>query len=157
MPIKVGDPAPDFTALCTEGHHLSLADFRGRKLVLYFYPMDNTRGCTAQACSLRDHSREIEASGAAVVGVSAQDRLSHQRFSERYALNFPLLDDSDRQIAQSYGAMGSGLSGLLRNLLGLARRMTFIIDEKGRIAHILDRPDCPNHAEEVLRLLRGSA
>ncbi|HKO89349.1 MAG TPA: peroxiredoxin [Burkholderiales bacterium] len=153
MSLKVGDPAPDFSALCTEGHQLSLADFRGRKLVLYFYPMDNTRGCTAQACSLRDHNREIEAMGAAIVGVSAQDRLSHQRFSERYALSFPLLDDSDRRIARAYGALGDGFTGALRSFFGLARRVTFIIDERGRIAHVIDRPDCPNHAQEVLRLL----
>lgn len=153
MPLKAGDLAPDFSGLCTEGHVLSLADFRGRKLVLYFYPMDDTPGCTAQACSLRDRQAEILARGAAVLGVSAQDRLSHQRFTEKYALNFPLLADKDGRIAAAYGALGSGLMRSLRRVFGFARRISFIIDEQGRIAHIIERPDCPHHADEVLRLL----
>lgn len=153
MPLKVGDPAPAFTALGTEGHDISLADFHGRKLVLYFYPMDDTPGCTAQACSLRDRNAEITARGTAVLGVSTQDRLSHQRFTEKYALNFPLLADRGGRIAAAYGALGSGPMAVLRRLFGLSRRITFLIDEQGRIAHIIDRPDCGGHADEVLRLL----
>lgn len=153
MELKIGDAAPEFSAIGTDGRELSLAGFRGRKLVLYFYPMDDTPGCTAQACSLRDHNNEIAALGAAVLGVSTQDRLSHQRFSEKYALNFPLLVDTDGHIARAYGALGGGVFGLMRRVLGLAARITFIIDEQGRIAHIIDRPDCPNHAAEVLQLL----
>lgn len=153
MHLKPGDPAPEFSGLSTDGYEISLSSFRGRKLVLYFYPMDDTPGCTAQACTLRDHYAEMEAQGAAVLGVSMQDRSSHQRFTDKYKLNFPLLADTDHGIARAYGALGSGLFGTVRGLLGLARRITFIIDEKGRIAHVIEKPDAPNHADEVLQLL----
>ncbi|HKY02797.1 MAG TPA: peroxiredoxin [Burkholderiales bacterium] len=153
MSLHPGDPAPKFRALSTQGHEISLDDFRGRKLVLYFYPRDDTPGCTAQACSLRDYNAEIEARGASILGVSSQDRLSHERFSEKYALNFPLLADTDRSVARAYGAIGGGVVGAVRALLGVAQRVTYIIDERGRIAHIINRPDCSNHAAEVLRVL----
>jgi thioredoxin-dependent peroxiredoxin len=153
MHLQIGDAAPDFSAIATDGSRLSLKDFRGRKLVLYFYPMDDTPGCTAQACSLRDHDKAIAAQGAAVVGVSMQSRPSHQRFSAKYGLNFPLLADSDGSISRAYGALGHGVFGLVRRVLHIAARVTFIIDEQARIAHIIDRPDCPNHAAEVLHHL----
>ena len=89
--LKPGDPAPDFTGLATDGTPLALAQYRGRKLVLYFYPRDDTPGCTRQACSLRDHAGEIAAKGAAVMGVSTQDSASHAAFTRKYRLNFPLL------------------------------------------------------------------
>jgi len=148
-----GDPAPDFSALATDGSRLSLRDFRGKKLVLYFYPMDDTPGCTAQACSLRDHNGEITATGAAILGVSAQDVTSHKKFTAKYNLNFPLLADADRSVARAYGAIGGGIGGALRGMLGLAERVTFIIDEQGRIAHVIDSPDTANHAAQVLQLL----
>jgi len=154
MKLKVGDPAPLFTGATTDGGKVSLADYAGRKLVLYFYPKDATPGCTRQACSLRDHNAEIRAKGAEVLGVSTQDQASHQRFTEKYRLNFPLLADTDRVVSKAYGAVGGGgLMGLALNLLGVADRITFIIDERGKIAHIIDSPDCANHADEVLRLL----
>lgn len=150
---KVGDAAPDFSGLTTEGTRVSLPDFRGRKLVLYFYPMDDTPGCTAQACSLRDHNQDIKAKGAAILGVSAQDVASHRKFTAKHKLNFPLLADTDRSVGRAYGTIGGGLGGALRGVLGLAERVTFIIDEKGRIAHVIDSPDTANHAEQVLKLL----
>ena len=150
---KPGDPAPDFSALATDGSRVSRDDFRGRNLVLYFYPMDDTPGCTAQACSLRDHNKEIAATGAAILGVSTQDVASHERFTAKYSLNFPLLADTDRSVARAYGAIGGGLGGALRGMLGIAERVTFIIDENGRIAHAIDSPDTTNHAAQVLRLL----
>jgi len=153
MSLKTGDPAPDFRATTGDGETIALEDYRGRKLVLYFYPMDDTPGCTRQACSLRDHHQEILDRGAAVLGVSTQDSDSHRRFTEKYQLNFPLLVDSDRQLAQAYGAIGGGLGGLARGLLGMARRVTFIIDEQGRIAHVIDHPDTARHGEEVLDYL----
>jgi peroxiredoxin Q/BCP len=154
MKLKVGDAAPPFTGKTTDGSAASLADYAGRKLVLYFYPKDDTPGCTKQACSLRDYNAEIRERGAEVIGVSTQDQASHRRFSEKHRLTFPLLADTDRAIGKSYGAIGGG--GLLNtvvNALGLASRITFIIDEQGRIAHIIDGPDCANHAQEVLDLL----
>ncbi len=153
MRPKPGDRAPAFSGPTTDGSQVGLEDFRGKKLVLYFYPMDDTPGCTAQACSLRDHNREIAAKGAAILGVSAQDVASHARFTEKHRLNFPLLADTDRAVARAYGTIGDGLGGALRGMLGLAARVTFIIDEKGRIAHVIDSPDTANHAEEVLKLL----
>ena len=153
MRPQPGDPAPDFSGTTTDGNRVSLKDFRGRKLVLYFYPMDDTPGCTAQACSLRDYNREIAAKGAAILGVSAQDEKSHRRFTEKYRLNFPLLADTERSVAKAYGVAGSGLFGVARGLLGLNERVTFIIDEQGRIAHVIDNPDTRHHGEEVLKYL----
>ena len=95
MKPRPGDIAPDFSGLTTDGSKVRLQDYRGKKLVLYFYPMDNTPGCTAQACSLRDHNAEIEAKNAAILGVSAQGVESHQRFTTKFKLNFPLLADTD--------------------------------------------------------------
>ena len=151
--LKAGDPAPDFSALATDGSTINLADFRGKKLVMYFYPMDDTPGCTKQACSLRDANTEIAARGAAILGVSAQGSDSHQRFSDKFNLNFPLLADTDLTVAKAYGVAGSGLGGLLRSVVKFSERVTFIIDEKGRISHIIDDPDCPDHGEQVLALL----
>jgi peroxiredoxin Q/BCP len=148
-----GDPAPAFSALATDGSRVSLGDFRGRKLVLYFYPMDDTPGCTAQACSLRDHNKEIAAAGAAILGVSAQGVTSHEKFSAKYNLNFPLLADTDRSVSRAYGAIGGGVGGVLRGMFGTAERVTFIIDEQGRIAHVIDSPDTATHAAQVLKLL----
>ena len=149
-----GEPAPSFDAVATDGRRVRLADFRGRKLVLYFYPRDDTPGCTRQACSLRDHLAEFAARGAAVVGVSTQDAASHQAFTRKHRLNFPLLADTDRAIGRAYGVLGGrGLLARLRTAAGLAQRVTFVIDEGGRIVHVIDRPDVARHAEELLALL----
>ena len=154
MALKAGDPAPDFEGVTTDGKRVSLREFRGRKLVMYFYPMDDTPGCTKQACSLRDHNKDIAAKGAAILGVSTQDEASHRRFTEKYQLNFPLLADKDGKVGRAYGTIGGGgLLSAAKALIGMADRVTFVIDEKGRIAHVIDRPDVANHAEEVLALL----
>jgi peroxiredoxin Q/BCP len=153
MRPRKGDPAPDFSGTTTDGSTVSLADFRGRKLVMYFYPMDDTPGCTAQACSLRDHNAEIAAKGAAILGVSTQDEASHRKFTKKHRLNFPLLADTDRAVAKAYGVMGSGVFGVARGLIGLAERVTFIIDEKGKVAAVIDDADTANHAEQVLAYL----
>lgn len=151
--LKPGDPAPDFAAPGTDGKLLRLTDFRGRKLVLYFYPMDDTPGCTKQACSLRDSNADIAARGAAILGVSSQGAESHQRFTEKFSLNFPLLADTDLTVAKAYGVAGSGLGGLLRSVVKVSERVTFIIDEQGRISHVIDDPNCPDHGAEVLAAL----
>ncbi len=151
---RPGDAAPDFDGTTADGTRLALRDFRGRKLVLYFYPKDDTPHCTKQACSLRDHAAELAAKGAAVVGVSTQDAASHRAFAARYGLRFPLIADTDGRIARAYGALGGGgWIDRLRSALGLARRVTFVIDEQGRIAHVVARPDVARHAEEVAALL----
>ncbi|HYC35415.1 MAG TPA: peroxiredoxin [Usitatibacter sp.] len=153
-PLKPGDPAPPFSGKTTDGKAVSLGDYRGRKLVLYFYPMDDTPGCTKQACSLRDHNAEIAAKGAAVLGVSTQGEESHRKFTEKYKLNFPLLADTDGAVGRAYGTIGGpGLLSRLKSAAGMADRVTFVIDEEGRIAHVIDKPNVANHAEEVLKLL----
>lgn len=153
-PLRKGDPAPDFSGTTTDGTPVSLGDYRGKKLVLYFYPMDDTPGCTKQACSLRDHNAEIRAKGAEILGVSTQGEESHQKFTRKYKLNFPLLADTDGAVGRAYGTIGGpGLLSKLKSAAGMADRVTFVIDEKGRIAHVLDKPDVANHAEEVLALL----
>lgn len=152
--LKPGDPAPDFSGVATDGAPLALAQYRGRKLVLYFYPRDDTPGCTRQACSLRDHAGEIAAKGAAVLGVSTQDPASHGAFTRKYRLNFPLLADTGGEVGRAYGVLGGpGLLAKLRSAAGLAQRVTFVIDADGRIAHVIERPDVARHAEEVLALL----
>lgn len=153
-PLRKGDPAPDFSGTTTDGRKVSLQDFRGGKLVMYFYPMDDTPGCTKQACSLRDHNAEIAARGAAILGVSTQDEESHRRFTRKYGLNFPLLADTDGAVGRAYGVIGGpGLISKLKSAAGMADRVTFVIDEKGTIAHVIDKPDVAHHAEEVLALL----
>lgn len=152
--LKPGDPAPDFSGTTTDGTKVSLKHYRGKKLVMYFYPMDDTPGCTKQACSLRDFNKEIRAKGAEILGVSTQDEASHRKFTEKYKLNFPLLADTDQSVGKAYGTIGGGgLMSAAKAIAGMADRVTFVIDEKGKVAHVLDKPDVANHAEEVLALL----
>jgi thioredoxin-dependent peroxiredoxin len=152
--LKVGDSAPDFTAKTTDGSTISLKDFRGKKVIMYFYPMDDTPGCTAQACSLRDANKDIATKGAVILGVSTQDEASHQKFTTKYKLNFPLLADTDKSIGKAYGTIASsGLLSAAKAIVGMADRVTFIIDAQGKITHIIDSPDTSHHAEEVLALL----
>ena len=152
--LKAGDPAPDFEGTTTDGKRVALKDYRGRKLVMYFYPKDDTPGCTKQACSLRDYNSELAAKGAAVLGVSTQDEASHRKFTEKYKLNFPLLADTDGAVGRAYGTLGgSGMLSKLKSAAGFADRVTFVIDEKGKIAHVIDKPHVASHAEEVLALL----
>src|SRR5690606_1720774 len=103
MPLHIGDQAPPFRASTHQGDNIALSDFHGRRLALYFYPMDDTPGCTAQACSLRDGGERLHAAGVTVLGVSGQDAASHRRFAEKYGLAFPLLLDTDHRIAAAYG------------------------------------------------------
>ena len=152
--LKSGDPAPDFEGATTDGTRVRLADYRGRKLVLYFYPKDDTPHCTQQACSLRDGHAALASRGAAVLGVSTQDVASHEAFTRKFSLNFPLLADTDGRVARAYGVMGGGgLASRLKGMLGLADRVTFVIDEQGRIARVIDKPDVRRHSEEVLAAL----
>ena len=152
--LNPGDPAPDFTGKLTDGTTVSLKDYRGKKLIMYFYPMDDTPGCTAQACSLRDANKDIARRGAAILGVSTQDSASHQKFTDKYKLNFPLLADTDRAVGKAYGTIGGGgLLSAAKAIVGMADRVTFVIDENGRITHVIDSPNTRNHAEEVLALL----
>ncbi|BAC90317.1 thioredoxin-dependent thiol peroxidase [Gloeobacter violaceus] len=148
-PLNVGDPAPEFAAEQTSGERLSLADLRGKKVVLYFYPRDNTPGCTKEACALRDRYARLQAAGVTVVGVSTDGVRSHQKFTEKFALPFALLADTEGAIAQAYGAWGEK-KFMGRTSIGILRH-TVVIDEAGRIAHIYRKVKPEEHADQILR------
>lgn len=139
--IEQGQEAPGFEALDQSGDPVSLSGFEGRKLVLYFYPKDDTPGCTTEACSFRDAIQRFEENGVAVVGVSADTVESHEAFAEKYGLEFPLLADHDREIIESYGVEGE---------FGNASRVTVVIDEDGIVERVYTDVDPDAHVEEIL-------
>jgi peroxiredoxin Q/BCP len=147
--LKAGDKAPAFSGTDQNGNKISLSDFKGKKIVLYFYPEDDTPGCTAQACNLRDNHNLLLENGYTVIGVSPNDTESHSKFAGKYSLAFPLLADTQHKIIEKYGVWGEkNLYG--RKFMGL-HRTTFVIDEKGVIQKIFLRPKTKEHAEEILK------
>ena len=147
----VGTPAPDFVVPADDGSTIRLRDLRGKKVVLYFYPKDDTPGCTKEACAFRDGISRLKAKGAVVLGVSADSVASHERFKTKYRLNFPLLSDADRAIAEAYGVWKKkSLYG--RFFMGI-ERTTFVIDEQGKIAKIFPKVKVDQHYDEVLASL----
>lgn len=146
--IKEGDKAPAFNALDQNGKSVSLKDFAGSKLVLYFYPKDDTSGCTAQACSIRDNYDVLLKKGFKILGVSPDSAKSHLKFIEKYNLPFDLLVDEDHAIAESFGVwVEKSMYG--RKYMGIGRT-TFVIDEKGIISEIIGKVDTKNHAQQLL-------
>lgn len=143
--LTVGDEAPEFRLTDQNGKAHSLADYRGRWVVVYFYPKDDTPGCTTEACAFRDDVRQFRRMQVAVLGVSLDSVESHRRFAEKYALPFPLLADTDGEVAGAYGALWS--LGPLR----FARRHTFIIDPQGRVVRIYRAVKAGGHSDEVIR------
>jgi len=153
MPLAVGDPAPDVTLTTDGGGTLAPQALRGRKVVLYFYPKDNTSGCTAEACDFRDLRPRFEAAGAAVIGVSKDVVASHDRFKAKYGLAFPLLSDAEGKVCEAYGAwVKKSLYGRL--YMGI-ERSTFLIDEAGIIRGIWRRVKVKDHAATVLAAVKG--
>jgi len=151
--LTVGMEAPDFTLPSTLGRPVTLSEFRGKMVVLYFYPKDDTPGCTMEACAFRDSLPRIEAKGSVVLGISLDDELSHQRFVEKYNLNFPLLSDKDAAVSRKYGTYKEkSLYG--RNFWGI-ERTTFVIDREGKVEHVFRRVKVEGHAEEVMATLAG--
>ncbi len=151
--LKVGDKAPDFVIPDYEGKDVSLSGFRGKKVILYFYPKDNTPGCTKEACSFRDGHAEIKKRGAVVLGVSVDSVSSHIKFRNKYELNFPLLSDVNKDVVQAYGVWKEkSLYG--RKFMGI-ERTTFIIDEEGKIASIFLKVKVDGHLDEVLKALEN--
>ncbi len=144
--LKEGDPAPDFSLMGNDGQSHKLSDFKGQYVVLYFYPKDETTGCTTEACSFRDDISEITKSGAKVIGVSVQDVISHKDFVKKYSLNFLLLADTDKKVVKAYGVLNS--------VWGMANRVTFIIDPEGKIVKIYPKVDPDGHSKEVLAELK---
>ena len=152
MHLQVGDHAPAFTGKDQEEKTIQLADFAGKKLVLYFYPKDNTPGCTAQACNLRDNYQALQQAGYEVVGVSTDSEQSHQKFIANKQLPFRLIADKDHQIHEQYGTwVQKSMFG--KKYWGTAR-VTFIIDEHGKIEQIIDQVKTGNHTAQILPKLR---
>ena len=151
--LKVGQKAPDFTLLNDAGEKVKLADLKGKKAILYFYPKDDTPGCTTEACNFRDGFREIKKQGAAVLGVSADSVAAHAKFKKKYDLNFPLLSDPDKKMIESYGVWKEkSLYG--RKYMGI-ERTTFVIDSQGKISHIFPKVKVAQHYDEVVAALKA--
>lgn len=143
MPLAVGTDAPAFTAKDTNGNTVSLSDFAGKTVVLYFYPKDDTPGCTKQACSFRDAQAQYQGKNVVVLGVSADDEVSHQAFTQKFNLNFPLLADKDKSLIQAYDVDGGGY----------AKRVTYVIDPNGKITHVDANISTTTHASDILTAL----
>ncbi|MDQ3800351.1 MAG: thioredoxin-dependent thiol peroxidase [Acidobacteriota bacterium] len=147
--LNEGDIAPDFTTRDQNGKEVKLSDFRGRRVVLYFYPKDDTPGCTKQACSLRDSHDVFEEKGIKVLGVSNDDEASHQKFISKFNLPFDLLADTEKEIVSAYGVYGEkNMYG--KKYMGI-NRTTFLIDENGKIKKIFKKVNVSEHADEVLK------
>ena len=148
MSIQMGQAAPDFSANNQNGKTLTLGDFKGKKLVLYFYPKDDTPGCTAEACSLRDHYQTFLAQGYAILAVSPDNEAKHQKFIAKYELPFDLLADTDHAVAEAYGVwVEKSMYG--RQYMGIART-TFVIDENGNMADIIQKVNTKEHGPQLL-------
>ena len=149
--MKVGQKAPEFTVVDDSGKAVKLSDFKGKKVVLYFYPKDDTPGCTKEACSFRDGISEIRKKGAVVLGVSADSAESHQKFKKKFDLNFPLLADTEKKIIEDYDVWKEkSLYG--RKYMGI-ERTTYIIGRDGKISHIFPKVKVSEHYDEVIAAL----
>ncbi len=146
--LKPGDFAPEFTGKDQDGKVIRLLDFKGKKLILYFYPKDNTSGCTAEACSLRDGYEELKSLGMEVVGVSPDSEKSHKGFIQKHSLPFRLIADENHEIAEKYGAWGEKkMYG--KTYFGILRT-TFVIDGSGIIIHVFNKVDTKEHVKQIL-------
>lgn len=147
--LKIGDKAPAFSAKDQNGNIIDLENFKGKKLVLYFYPKDNTPGCTAEACNLRDNYEMLRKKGYEILGVSPDSEKSHQKFIENKELPFDLISDSDHKVMQDYGVWGEKkMYG--RTYMGV-NRTTFVISEDGNIEDIIEKVDTKNHAKQIFK------
>ena len=151
--LKEGDKAPDFKVRDADGNQVKLSSFRGRKVVLYFYPKDDTPGCTREACSFRDSHSKLTRRGIKVLGISLDSEASHKKFAAKYDLPFTLLSDPKRSVSEAYGTYGEK-KFMGRTYMGL-HRMTFLIDEKGRIKKIFNKVKPEDHADEVLEAFKA--
>ena len=147
--LNVGDKAPAFSAKDQDGNTVKLSDFKGKKVALYFYPKDDTPGCTKQACSIRDGFPKLKKAGITVIGVSTDDKESHQNFIKKYKLPFTLLADTNKKVVEKYGVYGE------KNMYGKkymgVNRNTFLIDENGKIVKIFKRVKVEEHADEIMK------
>ncbi|MBP7850508.1 MAG: thioredoxin-dependent thiol peroxidase [Lentimicrobiaceae bacterium] len=147
--LTAGQPAPYFEGVDQHGQTIRLSDLQGKKLVLYFYPKDDTPGCTAQACNLRDNYQELLDVGYHVIGISPDPQKSHLKFIEKYQLPFPLIADTEKKILQDYGVWGP------KKFMGRAydgvHRTTFVVDERGVILDVIAKVDTKNHADQIIQ------
>lgn len=149
MELSPGQQAPEFTGKDQHGNEVSLKDYRGKKVALYFYPKDNTPGCTAQACNLRDHYSELKQAGYEIIGISSDSAASHQKFIDKFELPFTLLADEDKSIHDQYGTwVEKSMYG--RKYMGTARK-TFIIDEEGKLERIIEKVKTKDHTAQILK------
>jgi thioredoxin-dependent peroxiredoxin len=151
--VEEGKPAPDFELTSDSGDTVKLSDLRGKQVVLYFYPKDDTPGCTTQACGIRDTYGEFERAGAVVLGVSPDDERSHVKFKEKFELPFTLLADEDHAVAEEYGVWGEK-SYMGKTYFGV-NRSTFVIAEDGTVKKVMHKVKPDTHADEVLETLRS--
>ena len=149
--LTEGDKAPDFNAKDQFGKSVNLSDFKGSKVVLYFYPKDNTPGCTAQACNLRDNYQDLLEKGFKIIGVSADNEASHVNFTDKFSLPFPLIADVEKKIIADYGIWGEK-KFMGRTYMGIHRK-TFVIDENGMIEKIFTKVDTKNHTRQIINEL----
>lgn len=149
--LAIGDRAPDITARRRDGTELTLSSLRGRRVLVYFYPKDDTPGCTAEACGLNDNLAALTESGADVIGVSTDSWDSHRRFSEKFGLEFALAADADHRIRSAYGV------GRMLGILPVAQRVSFMVGPEGRIEHVWPSVNASRHADEVLAEVRRRA
>lgn len=150
--LNIGDKAPVFRFKDECGTEMSLADMKGKRVVLFFYPKDLTPGCTLEACSLRDGYSALKKANLYIIGISADDEKRHDRFSSKYKLPFPLVADTDKKIINAYGVWGP--KRFMGRLFDGIRRTTFIIDEKGNIEHIIEKVKTKNHAQQILETVK---
>lgn len=149
--LNVGDSAPEFTGKDQNGNTLSLNDYKGKKLIVFFYPKDNTPGCTAEACNLRDNYELLQSKGFELLGVSADSEKKHQNFIEKHSLPFPLIADTEKEMINAFGVwgpkkfMGKEYDGI--------HRTTFLIDEEGKVSHIFKKVKTKAHTEQILEEL----
>ena len=149
--MKIGSKIPENLGIDQNGTQLTASSFAGKKLALYFYPKDNTPGCTAQACSLRDGYAELRKNGYEILGVSVDSEASHQKFIEKYTLPFPLIADTDKKLAEQFGVW-QAKKNYGKTYMGIVRT-TFLVDENGIVRHIIEGRgvDTKNHAEQILK------
>ena len=147
-PLKIGDKVPAFSVSDDQGNTQSLSDYAGKKLIVFFYPKANTPGCTAEACDLRDHYKELQAAGYSLLGVSADSEKKQRNFSEKYDFPFPLLADEEKEVINAFGVWG------LKKFMGREydgiHRMTFIVNEKGIVERVIEKVKTKEHAAQIL-------
>ncbi|MFN4910926.1 MAG: thioredoxin-dependent thiol peroxidase [Flavobacteriales bacterium] len=148
--ITIGDQIPDVKGILTSGEEITLSAFKGQKLAVYFYPKDDTPGCTAQACSIRDGEVTLKKSGIHVIGVSADSVASHSKFSNKYSLSFPLISDPNKVVINAFGVWGT--KKFMGRVYDGIHRKTFLFNTEGKLFSVIEKPDTKNHAQEIMDL-----